>query len=63
MVSFFNHCMFGNRMTWTVSVYHAAQFVSATGYQRPERMSWDKLVKEGVCASSRVLKHLCFVKS
>lgn len=47
--------MIGNRMTWTVSVHHVAQFLSATEYQRPERMLWDKLVKEGVCSSSRVL--------
>ena len=36
-------------MTWTVSVHHMVQFIRAAGYQRPERMSWDNVVKDGVC--------------
>lgn len=48
-------------MTWTVSVHHVVQFVSAARYQRPGRVSWDKAGKGGVHSSSRVLTCQWFV--
>lgn len=57
--NFCNHCISGDRTTWTISVQSMIQSISATGSQKPERMSWDTVGKEGVCSTSRVLKGHC----